>query len=474
MMWRLTQTASRAARQLSSTSSAPSRASYDAIIIGAGVIGASVATELSRHGWRTLNVDKLARAGQGSTGYSSGVCRMMYSIPDSVKFAWEGYTYYDDWEAHIGVQDPNGMASLRRCGALVLRSAASESFLQKVLQSYDAVGLEYELWDAAQIERRLKFDLSSYAPQRRIDDESFGEAVGPPIAGGVYFPLAGYVSDPMLAARNLQTAAEATGRAEFAFGRTVTEIIRRSGRVSGIKCADGLEVHAPVVVNVAGPHSSHVTNMAFPDPKENDMTVFTRAMRQEVSYVQAPPEVNWDEGGEGLVCTDMDAAIYFRPEVGGKILVGNVEPACDEPFHVYPRDPEAVYPGNELSGLTEQWTNQVYRAALRMPTLPLPDSSNSQGCVACYDVTQDWVPVYDKSALPGYYMAIGTSGNQFKCAGVAGRLMRELIEASESGRDLDTHPLDFELQRIPCGGTISSATFSRRRALLETSGSVLG
>ena len=87
-------------------------------------------------------------------------------------------------------------------------------------------------------------------------------------------------------------------------------------------------------------------------------------------------------------------------EVGGKILVGSVEPACDSPYHVYPDDPESVYPGGELSGLTEQWTNQVYRAGLRMPTLPMPASTETQGVVACYDVTPDWTPIYDKSALP--------------------------------------------------------------------------
>lgn len=30
-----------------------------------------------------------------------------------------------------------------------------------------------------------------------------------------------------------------------------------------------------------------------------------------------------------------------RPEVGGKILVGSVEPSCDHDFHLYPSDPEA-------------------------------------------------------------------------------------------------------------------------------------
>ena len=118
--------------------------------------------------------------------------------------------------------------------------------------------------------------------------------------------------------------------------------------------------------------------------------------------------------------------------------------------------------------------DRVYRAALRMPSLPLPDASSTQGVVACYDVTEDWTPIYDKSALPGYYLAIGTSGNQFKNAGVAGRLVAELVEAAEGGRDLDAHPLQFELQRVPGNHVIDAAAFSRLRARLDTSGSVLG
>ena len=120
-----------------------------------------------------------------------------------------------------------------------------------------------------------------------------------------------------------------------------------------------------------------------------------------------------------MVLTDLDTGVYMRPEVGGKILIGTVEPACDAQSHEYLDDPEEAYPGRSRAGLTEQWTNQVYRSALRMPALPLPDATSTQGVVACYDVTEDWTPIYDKSALPGYYMAIGTSGNQFKNAGVA-------------------------------------------------------
>ena len=41
------------------------RASYDAIIVGAGVIGSAMAFELAKKGWKTLNVDKLPASGYG-------------------------------------------------------------------------------------------------------------------------------------------------------------------------------------------------------------------------------------------------------------------------------------------------------------------------------------------------------------------------------------------------------------------------
>ena len=65
-------------------------------------------------------------------------------------------------------------------------------------------------------------------------------------------------------------------------------------------------------------------------------------------------------------------------------------------------------------------------------------AAESQGIVACYDVTEDWNPVYDKSSLPGYFMAVGTSGNQFKNAGVVGKTRSSGTGAKHSVRSGST------------------------------------
>ena len=73
----------------------------------------------------------------------------------------------------------------------------------------------------------------------------------------------------------------------------------------------------------------------------------------------------------------------------------------------------------------------------------------------------DWIPIYDRTDLDGFYVAIGTSGNQFKNAGVAGHCMAELIEAVKSGHDHHANPLMVKGRYT--GLPIDMATFSRNR-----------
>ena len=111
------------------------------------------------------------------------------------------------------------------------------------------------------------------------------------------------------------------------------------------------------------------------------------------------------------------------------------------------------------------------RAAQRIPELGIPNQP--KGVVELYDVTDDWIPIYDKSDLPGFYMAVGSSGNQFKNAPVAGEMMAELIIACESGQDHDQEPVQFHLKNLD--RAVSIGFYSRNREINENSSfSVLG
>ena len=229
-------------------------------------------------------------------------------------------------------------------------------------------------------------------------------------------------------------------------------------RVQGVVLDDGSRIEAPVVVNVAGPHSYKINALAG---AEGDMRITTRALRQEVAHVPAPKGV--DYAGLACVTSDSDAAIYTRPELGNNILIGSEDPPCDEHRWVDPDDFDRNF--------SDQWTVQAQRLAQRFPSLGIP--SRLQGCVDLYDVTEDWIPIYDRSCVGGFYIACGTSGNQFKNAPVAGKAMAALIEFCEAGNDHDSRPMRYRLEHLD--HEIDMATFSRLREINQDSTfSVLG
>jgi glycine/D-amino acid oxidase-like deaminating enzyme len=78
-----------------------------------------------------------------------------------------------------------------------------------------------------------------------------------------------------------------------------------------------------------------------------------------------------------------------------------------------------------------------------------------------YDVADDWTPIYDRTSADGFFVAIGTSGNQFKNAPVVGRLMATLIGEVGRGRDHDRDPVSMDLPRT--GHRVGLGAFSRLR-----------
>lgn len=402
----------------------------DAIIIGAGVIGASLAFELSKRGHRTINLDKLPASGYGSTSNSCAIVRFSYSTVDGVAMAYEGARYWQRWSQYLGVEDERGHANYHQCGSVTIKGA--DGHVGKVVPLYDEVGVPYELWDLDELTRRVpSLRPGAFFPPSRPDSERFWAEPTDTIEGAVYTPDSGYVSDPQLATHNLQVAAEALG-ARFRFGAEVAAIDRVENggerRVTGVTLSDGTSITAPVVVNVAGPHSFVINRMAG---LEGTMAIGTRALRHEVHHVPAPPGIDFEADGHHV--SDGDSGIYFRPETGNHILIGSEDPECDP--RVWVEDPD-VY-DRDVTG--EQWEAQVLRLSRRMEGLGMP--GRKRGVVDLYDVSDDWIPIYDRTDLDGFYVAIGTSGNQFKNAPIVGHCLAELIDAVEGGHDHDADPL---------------------------------
>ena len=431
---------------------------YDAIIIGAGVIGTPIAFELTGMGYKTLNIDKLADAGEGSTAGSCAIVRAHYSTEDGVAMAYEGFQYWLNWENYLEhVDDEKGLAKYMNTGSVLIKSQGHD--WRKVKKHYDAVGVKYEEWGIEKIKEMVPvYDMHEFWPVRRPEDPGFFAEPTRMLEGALFCPEGGYMNDPVLSAHNIMRAAEARG-AEFMFNAEVIDIRSQDNRVLGVTLKDGTRIDAPVVVNAAGPHSCKVNQMA--KGVFEGCNIKTKALRHEVMHVPSPE--GYDYLNTGYHTSDGDIACYYRPEAGNMFLVGSEDPDCDPQEWV---DPDEFYAGKGGPGrdnqLTEaQYKAQAYRCAKRVPSMQVPNQP--RGVCDLYDCSDDWIPIYDKSDMKGFYMAIGTSGNQYKNAPVVGAMMAELIDACEKGLDHDKEPFQFKMRYT--GRMFNMGFFSRKREI---------
>lgn len=427
----------------------------DAVVIGAGVVGCSIAAQLARTGREVVVIDRNAAVGAGSTSASSAVVRFHYSTRPGVIAAWESKFSWERWGDFLGHASPAGLARYIVTGGLVLESPVFA--MDRVTTLFTDVGVPFERLTARELRTRYPgLDTGRYYPPRTLDDERFW--AGPEgDLGALWTPDGGYIDDPRLATQNLMHAALSEG-ARLRLRTAITAIMRNRTRVAGVRTSAGDEIAATTVVNAAGPRSGYLNALAG---VTGEFAITTRPLRQEVHHV--PPRPGQELTGLTHVA-DGDLGTYFRPEPGGGVLVGGQEPACD-PMQ-WLDDPDDFNP----AATSAVFDAQVTRLARRVPEVQVPP--RPRGIAGVYDVTDDWIPIYDKTSLRGYYVAIGTSGNQFKNAPVIGQIMTALIAACEAGQDHDREPVVW---RAPHTGLdVDLSHYSRLRAPHASSGTVMG
>jgi glycine/D-amino acid oxidase-like deaminating enzyme len=430
----------------------------DAIVIGAGVIGAAVALELARSGRQVVVIDKGSGAGTGTTSASSAIIRFSYSNRDPILTAWEGAAIWENWADHLGHVDPDGLVFFTRTGNLIFRTAGYEA--NRMGELWTELGIEHEQLDADELAERFPWlDVGMFWPPKTIDDPAFADDPVGRISAW-YEPAAGFIDDPALAARNLAYAARQHG-AEFRFRTEVASVDRTDSgdAVAGVTFADGTSIAAPVVVNAGGPWSRGLNELAG---VTDDMNISHGALRSEVFMAPAPAGTRVQDGAP--LVADLDLGQYFRPQHGDQVWIGGTEPDCDEQHWVDDPDTNSEYPTVEV------WETAMLRYARRVPEFGIPTQPN--GIASMYDATDDWVPIYDRSSLHGFFMACGTSGNQFKNAPMAGMYLRDIVEATMNGHDHDVDPVQFRGPRT--GLDINLGSFSRRRQPASTTNTVMG
>ena len=360
--------------------------SFDAVVVGAGIMGCSTALHLAERG---LVVGVIEKNGicTGSTGRSSAIVRQHYSNELTARMARYGLEVFQDFQERVG-----GTCSFVRCGFVVLVPEADRDGLEANVALQRGVGVETEILQPEA--------LREVMPGLDAAD----------LVAAAYEPASGY-ADPHLTTHSYADAARRHGT-RFLLGREVTGVRFRGGRVVGVDTSDG-PVDAGMVVNCAGPWGARVARMAGLD-------VPVSACRIQVATFRRP-----DEAGTHPVVLDFVHASYFRPETGNLTLVGLIDPAEADAVvdpDAYPEFVDDAF----IADVGARWTR-------RCPAMA--ESEARGGYSGLYGVTPDWHPVVDE--VPegsGHFVCTGFSGHGFKLGPAVGLMTSQLMLGDDEPR----------------------------------------
>jgi glycine cleavage system aminomethyltransferase T/glycine/D-amino acid oxidase-like deaminating enzyme len=370
------------------------RSEAQAVVIGGGVGGASIAYHLARLGWKDIVLVEQHDLTSGSTWHSAGLVGQLRSSVSLTRMMMYSVGLYADLRRETG-KDPGW----HEVGGL--RLASSPERMQELRRQAgwaETFGLPLEIVSAA--EAQARFPLMS--PEG--------------VLGAAWLPGDGYL-DPSQLTFALADGARRYG-AEIVTRTRVTDIALRNGRVHEVVTDRGT-IRTDVVVNAGG--------MAAPDVARLvgvTVPIITMAHQYLVTEPFAPPL-------ESLpTLRDPDNLVYFRTEVGGLVMGG------------YERDPapfglDGIPAGFEAQLLTEDWDRfeeLMQGAVLRVPAIEGAEVKRFFNGPEAF--TPDGEFILGESDVPGFWVAAGFCAHGLAGAGGIGKVMAEWIVDGEPEYDL--------------------------------------
>ena len=385
--------------------------SYDAIVIGSGVVGASTAFHLARLGGLKVCVVERGAICSGGTARSCAIIRSHYSVATNTALTLKSLAIFADFKAYLG--DREAESGFVNSGYLIL---APEGALAETLLA----NLDKQTGVGAQTTAISKPAARDLHPLLNLDDIG---TIG-------YEPNSGY-ADPYLTTASFLRAARAGGvRIETIC--KVTRILQAGGRVGGVETERG-EIHGSIVIAAIGPWSRQLT-----DPLGIDLPL--EVSRHTVLTFKAAEAY----GPTLPVIKDLASAdkMYVRPASGGVALVGTGDHG--EPIDSADAMDETV--GDDFI------IHQGGQIAHRMPHFA--DAAPTASWVGAYDITPDWNPILGPAGdLAGLHIACGFSGHGFKLAPALGRVLAQ----SALGLDQDVAIGGYGLDRFAAGKLLVGA-----------------
>ena len=367
----------------------------EAVIIGGGIVGSSVAWHLTGSGCRNvLVIERESQQGLGSTGKSMGGVRAQFATDVNIRMSRYSIPVFAAFEEITGY--PSGY---KPHGYLFVATAPGHlEYLRQNYQRQVALGLQaVELLGRQEVLRRV--------PQLRSED----------IAGGSFCATDGFV-DPYSVMKGFMAAAIERG-ARLWRGAEVTGIDVDERGVAGVRTTNG-SVASRVVVNAAGPWAAQVARMAGVDLP----VVPLRRMLVPTEPFPGLPE-------RLPMVIDMATGFHFRPEGLGLLMAWN--------------DPEET-PGFKTAFDPAFIEKILTRAVSRVPCFEDLQVNPRRAWAGLYEVTPDHHAIIGPAPeVPGLFFVNGFSGHGVMHSPASGRIAADLILHGSSSL-LDARDLGVE------------------------------
>jgi sarcosine oxidase subunit beta len=381
---------------------------YDVIVIGAGVIGCSVAYHLAKLGAKSVLVLEQSQIGAGTTSQSSGILRTHYSVPENVALAKDSWKVFTDFANYLG--DDDAAAGLVKCGYLIAAPEGPKlSPLAAALAAQQAQGIEVQLLDRQQGEALLP--IASLADAALIG----------------YEPEAGF-ADAYLVATSFARAAR-RGGVKIMEGVTVTHLLREGNRVVGVETSQGNFSCSTLVStqNIWAAQLQSWVGLPMPVVPERHTVL---ALEGPQPYSFAMP-VFKDLGSPGM--------LYCRSYGGTQMLVS--EGTVGETLTDL---------NNEQGDISLDYIVSIgEQVAERFPSFG--EAGMASSWTGVYDVTPDWNPVLGRiPGIDGVVVGYGFSGHGFKLSPAVGRVLAQ----EALGMTPDTSLTPYAYERFATGNLL--------------------
>ncbi len=353
----------------------------DVVVIGAGIVGCSVAFHLAAAGaGAVLVLDREDAVGRGSTGACAGGFRQQFTSPVNIRLS----------QASV----PMILRFTEEHGIPVDVSQDGYLFLVRDEGSWAA------FLSAVELQRSLGVEVETLEPQEADTLVPGLDTSG--LVGATFGPKDG-IADPAALTQGYATLARRVG-VTFALDTSVTKIeVDRSSVVTGVRTSDGV-VAASAVVLAAGAWSGALAATAGvelpiePVPRVVVMTgAFPRVPERRTLVIDAASSFYFHREGDGVLMG-----------MGGHDTT-TFDTTVDERFVSEELVPRAVtvFPPLAEAGVRTRWAG-------------------------LYEMTPDRLPIVGPAPPPGLWIAAGFSGHGFQHGPIVGKVMAELVTGAST------------------------------------------